>query len=67
MDLFRDFFEGKLDIKRLNCGVITLLPKVKDANIIQLFRPICLLNCIYKWFTKALTIRLEPLAGRILH
>jgi hypothetical protein len=67
MDFFGDFYEGKLDIKRLSYGVITLLPKVKDANRIQLFRPICRLNCIYKWFTKVLTIRLEPLAGRILH
>jgi hypothetical protein len=29
MDLFGDFFSGTLDIKRLNYGIITLLPKTK--------------------------------------
>jgi hypothetical protein len=47
--------------------LITLLPKVKDANRIQLFRHHCLLNCLYKWFTKVLTMRLEPIAGRLIH
>jgi hypothetical protein len=56
-----------LDIKRINYGIITLLPKVKEAERIQQFRPICLLNCLHKWFTKCLTIRLEPVAARIIH
>jgi hypothetical protein len=46
---------------------MTLLPKVKEAKKIQQFRPICLLNCIYKWVTKCLTIRLEHVAGRLIH
>jgi hypothetical protein len=33
----------------------------------QQFRPICLLNCLFKWLTKCMTIRLEPVAGRIIH
>jgi hypothetical protein len=66
-ELFMDFHVGTLDIKRLNYGTITLLPKVKDANRIQQFRPICLLNCLYKWFTKLLTMRLEPVAKRLIH
>jgi hypothetical protein len=53
--------------KRVNYDIITLLPKVKDANRIQQFRPICLLNYLYKWFTKVLTLRLESMAGRIIH
>jgi hypothetical protein len=56
-----------LDIKRLNYGIMTLLPKVKNVVKIEQFRPICLLNYLYKWFTKVLTIRLEPIAGRIVH
>jgi hypothetical protein len=43
------------------------MPKIKDANRIQLFRPICLLNCLYKWFIKVLTLRLEPIVGRLIH
>jgi hypothetical protein len=53
--------------KRVNYDIITLLQKVKDANRIQQFRPICLLNYLYKWFTKVLTLRLESMAGRIIH
>jgi hypothetical protein len=33
----------------------------------QQLRSICLLNCIYKWFTKVLTVRLELVAVRIIH
>ena len=31
LDLFDEFYKGDLDVKRLNYGVITLLPKVHDA------------------------------------
>jgi hypothetical protein len=31
MKLFEDFFKGKLHIKRLNYGVVTLIPKVDKA------------------------------------
>jgi hypothetical protein len=64
MELFNDFHKGTL---RLNYGIITLLPKLKEAYKIQQFRLICLLNCIYKLFTKVLTLRLEPVASRIIH
>lgn len=43
MRLFDDLQEDCLDIKRLNYGVITLVPKVKDANNIKQYRPICLM------------------------
>ena len=58
--LFDWFHDNKLDVQRLNYGIITLLPKVVGANKIQQFRPICLLRCIYKLITKVLAIRLEP-------
>jgi hypothetical protein len=64
--MFSDFFEGKLDIKRLNYGVITLVPKNKEANNVKQFRPICLLNVYFKCFTKARTNRLVPVARKIL-
>lgn len=67
MKLFDDFYHGKVDISRLNYGIITLLPKVKVANKIQQYRPICLLNCLYKLITKTLTIRLESVADKIIH
>jgi hypothetical protein len=67
LELFEEFYKGKLDVRRLNYGIITLVPKVKKVARIQQFRPIYLLNCLYKWFTKCLTLRLEPVAQRIIH
>ena len=55
LDIFGEFHTGKLEVSRLNYGIITLLPKVQDAEKIQQFRPICLLNCLYKWITKVLS------------
>jgi hypothetical protein len=62
---FIKFHEGNLDVQRLNYGVITLLPKMADANKIHLFRPICLLRCIYKLIIKTLTISLERYAPKL--
>jgi len=67
IQLFDDFFRQKVDISRLNYGIISLLPKVKDANKIQQLRPICLLNCLYKLITKTLTLRLEVVADKLIH
>ena len=64
---FMDFYENKVDISRMNYGIITLLPKVSDAFRIQQFRLICLLNCLYKLITKVLTIRLEKVAEKLIH
>jgi hypothetical protein len=62
--MFQDLYNDQLDIKRLNYGVITLIPKLKEANNIKQYRPICLLNVDYKCFTKALTNRLVPVARK---
>lgn len=66
IELFNDFHRGNLDVSRLNYGIITLLPKVNEANKIQQFRPICLLNCLYKWITKVLTVRISPYAEKLI-
>jgi hypothetical protein len=66
VSLFQDFHAGHLDVSRLNYGIITLLPKNKEATKIQQYRPICLLNCIYKLITKVLTIRIEPYAQKLI-
>ena len=66
IEMFAEFHAGILDVSRLNYGIITLLPKVQDAERIQQYRPICLLNCIYKWITKVLTLRLESIADKLI-
>jgi hypothetical protein len=54
MALFREFHEGKLPLFNLNFGVITLLPKQKEATHIKQYRPICLLNVSFKIFTEVM-------------
>ena len=44
LELFADFHKGGLRVDRLNYQVITLLPKLGEANRIQQFQPICLLS-----------------------
>ena len=35
MEMFEEFFENEMEISRLNYGIITLIPKLKEANKIQ--------------------------------
>ena len=51
-EMFEEFFENKMEISRLNYGTITLIPKLKEANQIQQYKPICLLNVMFKIFSK---------------
>jgi hypothetical protein len=66
LEMFQDLHRGGLNLSRLNYGMISLIPKLKEANNIRQFRPVCLLNVDYKWFTKVLTLRLTPYAGKII-
>jgi mannosylglycoprotein endo-beta-mannosidase len=57
MNMFHELHTGELPLFILNFGVINLIPKVKEANKIQQYRPICLLKVSFKIFTKVATIR----------
>jgi hypothetical protein len=65
--MVNDFYMGNLDISRLNYGVITLIPKIKEANNVKQYRPICLLNVSFKIFTKLIMNRLTPFAGGLIN
>ena len=66
MALFSDFYQGTLPLNRLNFGNIILLPKKKDARVIQQYRPIRLLNVYFKIFTKVATNRLSMIAHKLI-
>lgn len=66
MAMVNDFYMGRLDIARLNYGVMTLIPKVQDANNVKQYRPICLLNGSFKIFSKLIMDRLARYAGKII-
>jgi hypothetical protein len=65
-NLFKDFYDGNLDIVRLNYGIVTLLPKVDNAVEMKNFRPICLLNVCYKIITKVLNNRLASCITKVI-
>jgi hypothetical protein len=66
LEMFDDWFDNKLDIYRLNFAMITLIPKEEDARIMKKFRPISLLNCSFKFFTKAVTNRYARIMNRLI-
>ena len=65
--MFEEFFENKMEISRLNYATITLIPKLKEANKIQQYRLICLLNVVFKIFSKTLMLRVEAVVERIIN
>jgi hypothetical protein len=64
--LLEDFQKGELDIARLNYGIITLVPKGNDADRIQKYRPICLLNVSFKIITRVIVNRLIQVIWRVV-
>ena len=66
LELFGYLHVGQLELFRLNFGEIILLPKINEAERIQQYRPICLLNVSFKMFTKVATIRLNSVADHVV-
>jgi len=50
----------------LNFGTIILLPKTNEAKQIQQYRPICLLNVSFNFFTKVATNRIALVAQKTI-
>jgi hypothetical protein len=53
-----DFFNEKIDLQAINSSFITLVPKVNNPSKVNDFRPISLINSIFKIITKLLGDRL---------
>jgi hypothetical protein len=66
LQLLNGFALGLLDVSRLNFGILSLIPKFLGADDIKQFRPIALINVIFKLISKAYAIRLSPVAHRII-
>jgi hypothetical protein len=67
LHILNDFVLGRIDISRLNFGILSLIPKVPGADQISQFRPITLINVIFKIVSKAFAVRLDPIAHRIIN
>jgi hypothetical protein len=66
LNILNEFALGRLDIARLNFGVLSLIPKVPGADSIKQFCPIALINVIFKFISKAYAIRLSPIAHQTI-
>jgi mannosylglycoprotein endo-beta-mannosidase len=64
--MFSYLHDGQLELFHLNFGKVILLPKVNEAERIQQYRPICLLNVSFKIFTKVETIRLNTVSDHVV-
>jgi hypothetical protein len=66
MTLFMEFHSGRLLLYSLNFGTIILIPKCREAVTIQQYRPICLLNVSFKFFTKVTMNRVSEVAKKVI-
>jgi hypothetical protein len=66
LHILNDFILGQIDIARLNFGVLSLITKVPGADQITQFRPIALINVVFKIVSKAFSMKLDPIAHRII-
>jgi hypothetical protein len=64
--MFQDFYNGTLDLHRLNYALLTLIPKELGARSMKKYRHISLCNCSFKISSKALTIRLGKIVDRLI-
>jgi hypothetical protein len=66
MASIKSFEKGTMNIARLNYAMTILIPKEEDAKNLKKYRPISLINCSFKIFSKVLNNRLERICGRLL-
>lgn len=67
MALFKEFYVGSIDLSRLNFGNVTLIPQVAGASDIRQFRPITVINVIFRILAKGYANRVTQLADCITH
>jgi hypothetical protein len=66
MALFIVFHAGNLPLHSLNFDTIILLPKCRETTHIKHYRPICLLNVTFNFFTKVATNMISQVAQKII-
>jgi hypothetical protein len=66
LQILNGFALERLNISRLNFGILSLIPKVLGADLIKQYRPIALINVLFKFISKAVATRLSPVPHKII-
>ena len=64
MSFFKEFYEHGKFVKSLNAIFLVLIPKKVGAKDLRDFRPISLLESLYKWLAKVLANRLKKVVSK---
>ena len=66
MGFFKEFYEHKKFIRKMNTTFLVLIPKKGDAKDLKDFRPISLVGGLYKLLAKVLANRLKRIIGKVI-
>lgn len=67
LSVFTEFSELDKMPESFRMGLVTLIHKGKDETVLENWRPITLLNCDCKLFSKLLAVRIRPVLSQIIH
>lgn len=66
MEIFKELHKGDINLSSLNHALIVLISKTEGASLVNDFRPISLLNGIFKVIMKVLANRLRTLLPQLI-
>lgn len=65
MGFFRDFHEHGRFMKSLNASFLVIIPKKEEAKELQYFRPVRLVDSLYKLLAKVLANKIKKVMGKV--